>query len=268
VQKIIIPNTSICTSRLGFGTSSLHHLPSRNKRKKLIHAALDEGFLYFDTARMYGHGMCERSLGDFLPPSWRNDITISTKFGIVANPLYESFPLAMYAGKSLRKLFKPSFSRVSRDVTLDGVITSVSKSLSALKTDRLDVLMLHEPLSSEIPLLEHSMEWILKQKKSGRIEYFGLAGEVRQCMELKKYFGDAIDILQIEDSIAEKESHAMHDNHPVQITYGYMRKSLNNDIATTPIEALDLGLRQNSKGVVLVSTRNIDRLKKISKLVE
>ncbi len=267
MQKIIIPNTDIHTSRLGFGTSSLHHLYSKNQRKKMIYAALDEGFLYFDTARMYGHGMCERSLGEFLPTSWRNDITISTKFGIVANSVYESFPLAMYAGKSFKKLFKPSFSKVSRDITLNGIMASVSKSLSVLKTNRLDVLMLHEPLSSEIPLLEHSMEWILKQKESGRIRYFGLAGKVEQCMELKRYFGDAIDILQIEDSITKKESIAMHDNYPVQITYGYMRRSLSNN-TISPMDALDLGLKQNLEGVVLVSTRSIDRLKEMSKLVK
>jgi len=269
-MKIIkIPNTDIYTSRLGFGTSSLHHLYTKSQRKKLIFSALDSGFQYFDTARMYGHGMCERSLGEFLPASLRDEITISTKFGISPNLIYEKIPLTMYAGKFFKKMFRPSSSRVYRDVTLHGVMDSVSKSISALRSDYLDILMLHEPLSSEIPLLEDSIEWISRQKDLGLIKHFGLAGEVGQCVKLKKYFGSVVDILQIEDSITEKEFLYMHDSgYPVQITYGYMRKALNNAANISPMEALSLGLRQNSEGVVLVSTRSIDNLKKMSELTK
>ena len=59
----------------------------------------------------------------------------------------------------------------------------------------------------------------------------------------------------------------MHDNYPVQITYGYMRRSLGNN-TISPMDALDLGLKQNLEGVVLVSTRSINRLKEMSKLVK
>ena len=53
IMKIVkIPNTDIYTSRLGFGTSSLHHLYFKSQRRRLIFSALDSGFRYFDTARM------------------------------------------------------------------------------------------------------------------------------------------------------------------------------------------------------------------------
>ena len=269
MKNIIIPGTDIHTSRLGFGTSSLHHLILKRQRKEIIYAALDEGFLHFDTARMYGHGMCEKSLGEFLPQSLKREVSISTKFGIPANLIYERIPLAMYTNKIFRRMFRPSFTKEHRDITRRGIKSSMSKSILALKSNYLDIFMLHEPLSSEIPLLEDSMEWILKQKELGAIRYFGLAGEASQCLNLKKYFGDIIDILQIEDSVTEKESLCIHDsNYPVQITYGYMRRSLNNTANIPPIKALSLGLEQNTKGVILVSTRNIDNLKKMSELVK
>ena len=66
MQQIAIPNTRLQTSRIGFGTASLHHLYRSRARSALLTAALDSGISHFDTAPMYGEGMAERELGRFL----------------------------------------------------------------------------------------------------------------------------------------------------------------------------------------------------------
>ncbi len=268
MKTIKIPGTDIYTSKLGFGTSSLHHLYKKSQRKELIYNALDNGYRHFDTARMYGEGLCEHALGDFLPKSMRGDITIATKFGIHANPLFERLPLAMYSSKFFNKFLKSGDPIVKRDITLNRIKFSLEKSLEALQTDWIDIFLLHEPSTEDIPMLEKSIEWLLEQKNMGRIKYLGLAGEVTQCIQIKKYFNSVFDILQIEDSTENKESMKLvKENMPVQITYGYMRRALTKDIETPAIEYLKKGLLQNPNGVILISTRSTHRLTEISNLV-
>ena len=85
MQQIILPYTDLKVSRLGFGTASLHHLIYQKDRELLLGQALDSGFTHFDTARLYGEGLAEHSLGRFLGKQ-RQNVTIGTKFGISANP--------------------------------------------------------------------------------------------------------------------------------------------------------------------------------------
>ncbi len=267
-MKIVkIPNTDIYTSRLGFGTSSLHHLYFKSQRRRLIFSALDSGFRYFDTARMYGDGLCERSLGENIPSSLRSEITLSTKFGIQANPIFEKLPLLMYSSKISKKILKNKIINVKRDISLHSIRSSLNKSLDSLNTDWIDIFFLHEPTVEDIPTLKKSIEWLIEQKKNGKIRYLGLAGNAMQCIQVNEYFSNIFDILQVEDSIEKKESNALILNDmPIQITFGYIRQSalLTNNF--NPMESLRKGLIQNKNGVVIVSSRNPHRISKMAKL--
>ena len=86
MQRIFLPGTDLQTSRLGFGTGSLHHAFRTRERQAILGAALDAGFTHFDTARMYGDGLAERELGRFLKGR-RGRATLGTKFGLPAMPL-------------------------------------------------------------------------------------------------------------------------------------------------------------------------------------
>src|SRR3712207_7513257 len=48
-------------------------------RQELLGSALDAGFTHFDTAPMYGEGMAERTLGQFLSRRLRQQVTLATK---------------------------------------------------------------------------------------------------------------------------------------------------------------------------------------------
>src|SRR5262245_46876290 len=53
---------------------------------RMIHAAVDEGVRFFDTADSYGAGHSERVIGRALaslPPAVRGEVTVATKFGLV-----------------------------------------------------------------------------------------------------------------------------------------------------------------------------------------
>src|SRR5262245_50530975 len=66
MKRVQLPGTEIVMSRLSFGTSRLHHVPSGKHRQSLLAAAFDAGFTHFDTAPLYGFGLAESDLGGFL----------------------------------------------------------------------------------------------------------------------------------------------------------------------------------------------------------
>jgi D-threo-aldose 1-dehydrogenase len=71
-------------SRLGFGASgigTLYRDVPQAQAQEVLHSAYDAGFRYFDTAPLYGHGLSELRLGQFLRTVPRQSFTVSTKVG-------------------------------------------------------------------------------------------------------------------------------------------------------------------------------------------
>lgn len=106
-----------------------------------VHAALDAGVRYFDTAPHYGAGESERRLGLALAGVPRDDYVIATKVGrqivdAAGDPV---------AGAA-------SGTDTIADLSADGVHRSVEASLTRLGTDRIDLLHLHDPLDVDAGL--------------------------------------------------------------------------------------------------------------------
>src|SRR4051812_10090243 len=88
-----------------------------------VAAALDAGITWFDHADIYGHGKAEAVFGEVLArsPGLRARIGIQTKCGI--------------------RLGAPGFY----DLRGDSIRRRVEESLGRLRTDAVDVLLLHRP---------------------------------------------------------------------------------------------------------------------------
>lgn len=89
----------------------------------VIDAALRIGITRLDTADIYGGGASERVLGEVLAahPSWRKELKIQTKFGIVLG------------------------AQTTYRQDGDYVSACVETSLNRLQVDRLDSLLIHRP---------------------------------------------------------------------------------------------------------------------------
>src|SRR4051794_40765723 len=77
------------TSRLGLGLmgmSDLYGPADRSESIATIHAALDAGITFLDTGDFYGMGHNELLLREALADRWRDDLTISVKFGGQRDP--------------------------------------------------------------------------------------------------------------------------------------------------------------------------------------
>jgi aryl-alcohol dehydrogenase-like predicted oxidoreductase len=67
-------------SRVGLGCNNFGRRLDRDATAEVVHAALDVGITFFDTADVYGGGDSERFLGEALAGR-RDDVVIATKFG-------------------------------------------------------------------------------------------------------------------------------------------------------------------------------------------
>jgi aryl-alcohol dehydrogenase-like predicted oxidoreductase len=159
-----------------------------------IHAALDNGVNFIDTADTYGFGHSEELIAKVLKErSDRDRIVIATKAGNNFYPYlekhYDTTP------------GNPDYSKKH-------LIFAAEQSLKRLNVDVLDILQLHSP---SIDLLENDEPWealrILKEQ--GKIKKAGWSiqsfKETEQAFLLDQY-KDVLDVIQVRYNLLEREA--------------------------------------------------------------
>jgi aryl-alcohol dehydrogenase-like predicted oxidoreductase len=147
-----------------------------------LSCALDCGITHFDTARMYAYGESERLLGEFLVGQ-RNTVTIATKFGITPPSTAHLISLARKVARTPLRLLPP-LRRLARrgaeglyqcgQFTRQQATTSLETSLRALRTDWIDLLLLHECQPTDLADND-LLEFLQRAVESGKIRLFGIA---------------------------------------------------------------------------------------------
>ncbi|MDQ2692810.1 MAG: aldo/keto reductase [Chloroflexota bacterium] len=119
---------------------------------RAVHAALDLGVNFFDTAANYGAGHSEVILGRALKGK-RDGVVIATKFGHIINEQEKT----VYGDP---------------DLIIKNVRTDVENSLRRLQTDFIDIYQLHEgDYSPELaPELQSLLEELVE---AGKIRWYG-----------------------------------------------------------------------------------------------
>lgn len=177
------------TSQLGYGCSRLMGSVSRKESLGLLEAAFDAGVRHFDTAPAYGHGNSEGCVGEFLARH-RGEITVTTKYGVpthhqsglkfavrkMALPLIEMVPglkRKLQSATAAPASSSPA-PRESLPFTADLAKASLEKSLVELRTERIDVFMLHEVQASDLTD-EGLLRMLEDALAAGKIGTFGCA---------------------------------------------------------------------------------------------
>ena len=141
INKRKIGNTNIEVSELGFGCAPLGGWPvavSDQDANLSLETAWSKGIRYFDTAPLYGSGMSEKRLGNFLQKQKREDFVISTKVGRLIVDTKKSKAVEKFIGSPQDKDSEFNF-------TYDGAMQSIEDSLTRLGLDKIDILYLHDP---------------------------------------------------------------------------------------------------------------------------
>ena len=128
-------------TRLGLGGTTFGNMYSALDDQEgldVIDASYTAGVRYFDTAPLYGYGMSETKMGPGLARYNRDEIAISSKVGYVLKERQE--------GDDYVDLFVDAPKLTSYfDYSRDAVLRSIEGSLKRLKTDRLDIVLIHDP---------------------------------------------------------------------------------------------------------------------------
>ncbi|MEV0096798.1 aldo/keto reductase [Streptomyces sp. NPDC050738] len=137
---------NLLPGRIGFGTAPLGNMfraiPDE-EAAATVQAAWDQGIRYFDTAPLYGAGLAEIRLGDVLADKPRDAYVLSSKVGRVILDEVED-PAARQLGEKGALFEHGRPNKIVHDYTADATMRSVEDSLKRLRTDRLDIVYVHD----------------------------------------------------------------------------------------------------------------------------
>ena len=124
-----------------------------------MHTAFDLGVTVFDAADTYGNGLSEELIARAFPTQ-RDEIVIATKVG------YDFVHHGQARGRGQRE--------IPQDFSPEAVLRATDAALQRLKTDRIDVLQLHNIRMEQVydDALWTTLE---KLKTEGKIRYYGIA---------------------------------------------------------------------------------------------
>ena len=133
-----LPGGSLKLSPLSFGGAPIGNLyqgVDEAVAADAVERAWHLKVRHFDTAPYYGYGLSEVRLGNVLAALPRDSFTLSSKVGRLIEDASGSTGHDGFAVDGKRAIF---------DYSRDGILRSVEASLKRLRTDRIDILLLHD----------------------------------------------------------------------------------------------------------------------------
>uniref|UniRef100_UPI004047F589 aldo/keto reductase n=1 Tax=Roseivirga sp. TaxID=1964215 RepID=UPI004047F589 len=144
-----LPKANISVSEISFGCMSIDM--NRDDNLQLIHAAIDGGINYFDTADLYDKGENERFIGEALKAK-RKELIIATKVG---------------------NQWRKDGSGWDWNPSKDYILKAADESLKRLQTDYIDIYQLHGGT------IEDNREEVIEAfellQTQGKIRYYGIS---------------------------------------------------------------------------------------------
>jgi predicted oxidoreductase len=161
MKKIELGKSGLQVPNIAVGCMRMNSL-NQVEAASFIDKAMELGANFFDHADIYAGGACERIFADAVQmnPSVREKMILQSKCGI-----------------------KPG---VMFDFSKEHILSSVDNILKRLRTDYLDILLLHRPDALVEP--EEVADAFDQLEKSGKVLHFGLSNQKpMQIQLLQKY---------------------------------------------------------------------------------
>jgi aryl-alcohol dehydrogenase-like predicted oxidoreductase len=154
MQKRKLGKSNLEVSALGLGCMGMSPPKDKKDMTALLHAAVERGITFFDTAEIYGPYTNEELLGESLAP-FRGKVKIATKFGfnLIGSDTRSGAP-------GLNS--KP-----------EHIKDAVEGSLKRLKVDAIDLLYQHR-VDPAVPI--EDVAGVIKELiQQGKVKHFGLS---------------------------------------------------------------------------------------------
>jgi len=157
MQKRKLGKSNLEVSALGLGCMRMSHdespIPDKQEMIAFLHAAIDRGITFFDTAEVYGPFTNEELLGEALSP-FRGQVVIATKFGYGPDPNGgPGLPLLNSRPEHIKQVAEASLKR--------------------LKVEAIDLFYQHR-VDPEVPI-EDVAGAVKELIQAGKVKHFGLS---------------------------------------------------------------------------------------------
>ena len=156
---------------VGLGGNNFGWRLDADDTAKVVHAAVDSGINFFDTADLYGDGTSEEYLGAALA-GVRDDVVVATKFGMAKPPKTLTGP-RLTGGD-------PAWVR-----------QAVDGSLRRLGTDWIDLFLFHQP-DPAVPLAD-TLGALHEQVVAGKVREIGCSNFDAELLAEAAAIADDID---------------------------------------------------------------------------
>lgn len=176
MKKIKLGHSQLEVPEIGLGCMRITSL-DRAGAEHLIRTAMEQGVNFFDHADIYGGGESETLFAEAvgMNDALREQMILQTKCAIRPGVCY--------------------------DFSKKYIVSSVEGSLRRLKTDYVDILLLHRPDALMEP--EEVAEAFQQLADSGKVRRFGVSNHnPYQIALLNKYCGGKVEINQLQFSLA------------------------------------------------------------------
>ncbi len=212
LEKRLLGRCGIRATALGFGAA-------RTMERGLLYAALDSGIDFIDTGRTYFNGNNERMLGEALS-GIRKGVIIQSKMFVRPREV----ELQSARSETIRKMME----------------SNLQASLKDLRTDYVDIMLIHEATDIRVLKNETVMEFFASAKEKGLIRAHGFS-----CH-------DEIEYLQYANSSGFYDIIMVPFNH--KGSYVHMLSGISRSW-DQPGVAVELEkLHKNNLGVVVMKT--------------
>ncbi len=271
LETIALPGSATQTTRVGFGCSNLLGDKTREMGLHLLETAYDCGIRHFDVARVYNFGDAEAIVGEFAANK-RDRVTISTKFGLMPREGVAKMKGPVQIARSLmrssswiRKLVRRNVKNLTQKGQFDVATAqkSLEASLRALRTDYLDLYLMHE--CSAPDCTEEIYTFLEKAKQEGKIRAHGCGTAFGRVPAIVSEHPEFLPVVQFESRLTQPNVAAFKTMRPpvteLVITHGAMnaaaavRARLSDDpVLKAHLEAqtgLDLLVGSNLYGFLL-----------------
>ena len=171
MRTTAIGDTGVELTELGIGTAphgGLYSVVTEEMAVGAVHAALEVGCNYIDTAPLYGYGRAEMYLSTALSDVPPDRYVVSTKIGRVLDPIDPA------VAREDKFFLNPAPNTFHWDFSRDGVLRSLEDSLDRLNLDRVDVLYIHMFPESYDEVLTTAYPTVRELKDEGAIRAIGV----------------------------------------------------------------------------------------------
>ncbi len=290
MEKVTLPGTDLVSSRLAFGSAGLIARLDRRESLRLLEVAHESGITHFDTARSYGYGEAESVLGDFLVRR-RDQVTLTTKLGMVPPGRSRAIRAAKGLGRFAARrapFVRPLLRRPAQAMVSRGLFdpaqarASLETSLRELRTDAVDILLLHECRPSDLET-EGLLSFLEQAVREGKIRHFGVGTDPHSTEDALRRHPEFARVVQIPGSAVRSLLQRLPLDRTAVITHSAVREGLPPLLELMRDEGrrerwskallMDLGdprnigrllladaLRSNPQGVVLFSSTREDSI--------